>query len=262
MAFTQALRGTLLSQISESGKSFISGHAADGAPLEVPHLAYVPLAFVDAPYADGHLLGLGLALPKDTTAAQESALWQALDAVADPDTGEITLVAGSAGSITVQVDDRPAPPRALRPATWCGASTCWATVTPIVIDRFPRKRAITTEGFPEGLTVAQIAKRKQAAQRAEMDDFFIENIREACRRQGLPEPLDIALSGTSFLIGAPPSVAFDPLMRKDGTRRWHLHARLTFSRPVAGPLLLGAGRYRGYGLCRPILGSHHQESDQ
>ena len=27
---------------------------------------------------------------------------------------------------------------------------------------------------------------------------------------------------------------------------------VTFKEPVVGPVLLGAGRYRGYGLCRPL----------
>ena len=33
-----------------------------------------------------------------------------------------------------------------------------------------------------------------------------------------------------------------------------MHAILIFSEPVVGPVLLGAGRYRGYGLCRPLRG--------
>jgi CRISPR-associated protein Csb2 len=33
----------------------------------------------------------------------------------------------------------------------------------------------------------------------------------------------------------------------------HSHAVLIFDEDVAGPLLIGAGRFRGYGLCRPLV---------
>jgi hypothetical protein len=41
-------------------------------------------------------------------------------------------------------------------------------------------------------------------------------------------------------------------MRKDGSERRHTHAILVFDEPVRGPVLIGAGRYRGYGFCRPL----------
>jgi CRISPR-associated protein Csb2 len=31
-----------------------------------------------------------------------------------------------------------------------------------------------------------------------------------------------------------------------------LHVWLRFDCPVAGPVILGAGRFMGYGLCKPI----------
>jgi len=44
-----------------------------------------------------------------------------------------------------------------------------------------------------------------------------------------------------------------PLMpeRPGGSNRRQVHLWLRFDRPVLGPVLLGAGRYRGYGLCKP-----------
>jgi len=53
-------------------------------------------------------------------------------------------------------------------------------------------------------------------------------------------------------LGAPASHQFPRLARKDGSECRHTHAILIFDRPVVGPVLLGAGRYRGYGLCRPL----------
>ncbi len=49
-----------------------------------------------------------------------------------------------------------------------------------------------------------------------------------------------------------PAHAFPRLRRKDGSERRHSHAILIFDEPVRGPILIGAGRYRGYGLCRPL----------
>jgi CRISPR-associated protein Csb2 len=40
--------------------------------------------------------------------------------------------------------------------------------------------------------------------------------------------------------------------RKDGSERRHAHAILVFDEFVVSSVLLGAGRYRGYGLCRPM----------
>jgi len=37
-----------------------------------------------------------------------------------------------------------------------------------------------------------------------------------------------------------------------GLCRYQVHVVLEFAEPVGGPLLIGRGRYRGYGLCRPL----------
>ncbi|HMO85542.1 MAG TPA: hypothetical protein PKC18_11555, partial [Lacipirellulaceae bacterium] len=36
--------------------------------------------------------------------------------------------------------------------------------------------------------------------------------------------------------------------------RPQLHVYLRFAEPVVGPVLLGAGRFLGYGLCMPLAG--------
>jgi CRISPR-associated protein Csb2 len=36
-----------------------------------------------------------------------------------------------------------------------------------------------------------------------------------------------------------------------GTPRACVHAQIEFAEPVRGPVLVGAGRYLGYGLCLP-----------
>ena len=72
-----------------------------------------------------------------------------------------------------------------------------------------------------------------------------------CVRIGLPEPTAIIPSAVSMFIGAPHAGSFSPIVRKsDGGRIHHTHAIITFPEPVIGPVILGAGRYRGYGFCR------------
>ena len=83
---------------------------------------------------------------------------------------------------------------------------------------------------------------------------------ESCRRQGLPEPAEIDVGKTCWQRGSPRAVpgkgGFALMPVKPGQpARQQVHAWLRFDQPVEGPLLLGAGRYRGYGLCKPWNGN-------
>jgi len=59
-------------------------------------------------------------------------------------------------------------------------------------------------------------------------------------------------TAASVHFGVPPAFEFPRLMRQDGTDRRHAHAILVFEEPVRGLVLVGAGRYRWYGVCRPL----------
>ncbi len=81
-----------------------------------------------------------------------------------------------------------------------------------------------------------------------------EDIGEACVRIGLPKPEAVSVSNVPIFIGTPASNDFPSLHRKsDGGPMVHTHAVITFQEEVRGPIMIGAGRYRGYGLCRPIV---------
>ena len=70
---------------------------------------------------------------------------------------------------------------------------------------------------------------------------------------GLPRPREVLLHPVSLVEGVPHAREFPQLVRKhDGGRRRHHHAVVIFDEAVRGPVLIGAGRFRGYGLCRPI----------
>ena len=59
-----------------------------------------------------------------------------------------------------------------------------------------------------------------------------------------------------YIVGSRPSRHFPAFNQKgrDGkpVRRQLVHASLTFDKPVTGPLMLGAGRFMGLGLMRPM----------
>jgi len=74
LAVTQELRAEVMRQSGiQPVPSWVSGHHANGQPLRDgrQHLACVPLPFVGADYADGHLLGAALVFPNERVAPRQ-----------------------------------------------------------------------------------------------------------------------------------------------------------------------------------------------
>ena len=71
---------------------------------------------------------------------------------------------------------------------------------------------------------------------------------------GLPPPAEIGVSRYSAFFGAEPCEKFVTLRRAGDRPRLGTHITLAFDRPVEGPVLIGAGRYFGLGLLRPLRG--------
>jgi CRISPR-associated protein Csb2 len=224
----QRWRDAILTQsndLPEPVRQLLSGHDRHGAPLEGPHLAFAPLAFVGHPHADGHLLGMGIVLPDGVEPERRR---HALRAVARVE----RLVLGRLGTWRIDGVTAVEPPWNLRASVWTAhpsGATHWSTVTPIAFDRHPKE-----------------------ADRSSYERQIAGMIAQACARIGLPEPRDVIVTSVSAHLGVPPAHAFPRLERKDGSARRHAHAILVFDEPVRGPVLLGAGRYRAYGVCRPL----------
>lgn len=221
---------THVGDLPEAVRKVISGHDREGAPVEEPHLAFLPMAFVGHPHADGHLLGMGIVLP-ESLGPQHRRL--VLGAVARVD----RLLLGRLGTWRIGSVSATEPPWNLRSGAWTAypaGATHWSSVTPVAFDRHPKQ------------------KDREAYERE-----AVEMIAEACVRVGLPMPRRVFVSSVSAHPGVPPAHQFPRLQRKDGSRRRHVHVILVFDSPVRGPIILGAGRYRGYGACRPL---HHEET--
>jgi CRISPR-associated protein Csb2 len=66
-------------------------------------------------------------------------------------------------------------------------------------------------------------------------------------------PSGVWVHPRSLLAGAPAARRFMPYPANGtGLRRVCVHAELHFHAAVRGPLILGAGRYFGLGLCVPV----------
>ncbi len=225
---TQAWRGALMKawndHVSPTIPNWLSGHTTEGQRIEDDHLAFLALPEVGYEHAEGELKGVALAVPHDLPRANLDECLKALFHTNEwGDSEAAELMMGRAGACIVLPDEQ-AKMHTLRPRTWIGPARVWASATPIVLDRYPKK-----DGDVEGI------------------------IARACERIGLPRPEKIDVMPASPFVGAPPARRMPTLPAKFGkTLDQHTHARLTFSEKVRGPVLLGAGRYRGYGLCRPV----------
>jgi len=78
-------------------------------------------------------------------------------------------------------------------------------------------------------------------------------VADACERVVGVRPDSVEVSLAPLLPGAQHVRAFLPWPGQPGrTPRVRVHADVRFEMPVQGPLLLGAGRYFGLGLCLPV----------
>ena len=229
LKLTAALRGLLMRECPlQPPPEWFSGHRDDGKPTVSPHMALAPLPFVGAPHADGRIMGLAMILPRELNPADAG---RGLDSILhDPATGlprPHRLFNGQWLECTIELDARERPPVNLAPQTWVSRSRAWASVTPVVLNRH-------FDGEDRWTRAA-------------------ESLKDACRHIGLPRPAEVLLHPVSSVEGAPHAREFPRLTRKrDNGRQSHAHAEIVFDAPVTGPVLVGAGRFRGYGLCRPL----------
>lgn len=212
-----AFRRALLSR-AERHIPTLHGHH-DG---DVVQCAVLPLLFVDHERADGHLLGIGLAIP-DLPRDELGVVARAL-----PPAGQVMEVtAGPLGVLRVR---RLAPLDAsrsswgLRPERWTQPSRSWATALPVVFDRYPKQEADTEA-----------------------------EVRRAVANSRLPDPEAVWISRHPLLRGAPSLAPTDTLRRAgDATVRPYRHVALRFRERVLGPIVVGSMRHYGLGLFAPL----------
>lgn len=239
-----AIRAALFYYAEDPIPEELSGHLANGTPSVSPHIAYLPLPFVGFQRADGRLLGIAISVPDAISDEARRSLFRAIGnwetAANQTEQNALNINLGVQGVVRLIRQSGPATLASLRPEVWNKSSCRWASATPIALPRHPgRLSRGTTEARTKAWTTAE--------------KFVV----LSCRHVGLPEPQSVNISLDPYLSGAHPAYRYPAFTQKgkDGrpVRRQLLHTTLTFEHPVAGPLILGAGRYFGLGLMRPLL---------
>lgn len=180
----------------------------------VPHhlVALLPLPHVGAPYATGAIHGVALWVP-DAAAELTPRLVAALFAVR-------RLTAPGIETELFPWEGQ-ARPWAAHPRRWRGPARRWVTAFPAVFERFT--------------------------------DPDLTEVGRWCAHAGLPAPVRIRVSRQPLIPGAldlhPAEVHRTD--RPDIPRRPYAHLALEFPVPVEGPVVVGAARSAGFGLCAP-----------
>jgi CRISPR-associated protein Csb2 len=273
LTVARAARNALLAHGEQPSPEILSGHqpqtggSGPTPPTKRTHLAVVPLLNAGNPHSDGAIFGIAFVLPADCSPQERQSVEQALSAWAAADEfGEFTLTLSAvSGDRPLQYHlqelgvDRGGDPEPdwLTPLTsrrktttrdyWCRPARHWLTVTPIALDR-----------FPGNLRSTQPETRDRAGAEAAA------GIVQACVNAGLAgDPSDVSKVTVRLdapLVGIPASPAgrtspghrhFPGYRVGQGTPRTCVHAEIEFAEPVRGPVLIGAGRFLGYGLCLP-----------
>ena len=215
LSVTDGLRRAVLSRVADPLPAQVSGHGADGRP----HVAYLGLVDVGHRHADGHLLGVGVAVPRQMPGTGRRALLRGLlgaDA-ADP----LTLLRSRRGH-QLEVQYPPVDRRALDAGRWCApaGARSWVTVTPMMLDRYPNRRLDLADVIAGSLQTA-----------------------------GYPTPAKVE----TLVAPVVPGAICTP--RRGTVPQWArkpmLHCRIEFTQPVRGPVIAGALRYLGSGLFVP-----------
>ena len=116
-------------------------------------------------------------------------------------------------------DDAEERPFAANPARWTRRSYCWVTAFPAIHER---------RGRPD---LAEVSRW--------------------CEHAGLPSPVAFR-SARSPLVHGAVDLAPVEVNRPGRSGLPYSHVKLWFESPVAGPVVIGSGRQRGFGLCVPV----------
>ena len=235
-----AMRAAVFHYAEDPIPEELSGHLTNGTPTAVPHVAFLTLPYVGSERADGRILGMAVSVPDSVGDVARGALYRAIGSWEKKAEGRpLELMLRSQGVVHLSRLRRPADMVTLRSGIWCGASCRWISATPIALPRHPGRLA--------GGTAAARARAWAQAMSA---------LASSVKHVGLPRPAFVQVSLSPFLVGARPATRF-PAFSQNGragtpVRRQLVHASITFEHPVVGPLILGAGRFLGLGLMRPV----------
>jgi len=211
----------------------ISGHVAGGGRIKQPHLAFVPLPSLSLHgKADGRVRRFALlGYAAKEIAIQAASIYRTLAASLDGEEVEPGFL--------LQLIDEPRKDKVW--PLYTRASHCWASVTPLAIGRGYKVPTHAPDGTPLSSNERHIRRLAEwnLLVRASLRHIRVPaDLVDSCQIQLTPSPL---LSATERA----------ERYRAKDERAPFVHARIEFSRPVRGPLLVGDRRYVGLGLFLP-----------
>jgi CRISPR-associated protein Csb2 len=225
LTVTQSLRRAVMSCVGDQSPTEVSGHGADG----IPHLAYLGLVDAQHDNADGHLLGVAVAVPGHLAGSARRSVLRGLlgpGAVS----GMTALNAGRGRRLHLVY--RPDAPWGTRAERWVPreGSRAWVTVTPLMLDRHLKRGSDVTEEIVRSVVNA-----------------------------GFPAPASVELLAGSAVKGG--IERFRPGTLPAWARRPTVHCRIVFEHALHGPVLAGSLRYLGGGLFAPESGPGQEDDD-
>ena len=131
----------------------------------------------------------------------------------------IDKLVGRGIEVSVEPREDEERPWAANPRRWQGPSHAWVSAFPVIHERRGKP------GIPEAA--------------------------RWCRHAGLPDPIGFRSSRVPLLPGAV-DLAPAEVNRPGRPALPYSHAEFRFAEPVTGPVVVGAGRQRGFGLCVPV----------
>jgi CRISPR-associated protein Csb2 len=215
LTITQSLRRAVMSRVGDQAPIEVDGHGADG----IPHLAYVGLVDVQHDNADGHLLGVAVAMPRHLVGATRRAV---LHGLLGPGAASAMTTLNAARGRRLHLVYRPDTPWGARPGRWVPrhGSRTWVTATPLMLDRHLKRTSDVTEEIVRSVVNA-----------------------------GFPAPVSVELLAGPAVKGG--IERFRPGTLPAWARRPTVHCRIAFERPLRGPVVAGSLRYLGGGLFVP-----------
>jgi CRISPR-associated protein Csb2 len=220
------------------------GHDESDKPISEPHLAILPLPSVLGPYPDGRVRRVALV---DFGADDDS------NRRAIVETAQVLLhgceLLDNGRSTGIVLDTEP-------DGQWLRAITkrsrTWATVTPLV----QQAKELTGDEWKRLIEARRNAEQEPA--KAAACELHLQKR----RRELIERSIRQAIVGQEASIESIEVVAGGPLAGVHIATQYRakgylgetpkLHVRVTFDRPVAGPIAIGRGRHVGFGVLWPV----------
>ena len=191
----------------------LHGHGYEDSGYEIAR--YLALPNVGFDRSGGQIHGAAVWLPRvcdETTVERAQAAARSIEL--------LQTAALRVGVAPWQGEDRP---RSATPRRWQQRSEAWATAVPAIHERFGKL------DLPE--------------------------LRRWCRHAGLPEPVWFLSARVPLVPGAlalHPTEVNRRAPHATEAARPYSHIKVRFAEAVRGPIVIGGGRSRGFGLCVPI----------